>query len=134
MPHTQREEHIEKIRKACIEANREIVELALGCEFERFDEIYRICGRKEKEGVYLVNDGKVWTKEMLEMSRGITIIGRPIRLADVLNCLWLGEFDSEIMLKNEQEKCHQICIMWNLRNDSLTEQSDETLSFIANLL
>src|SRR4051812_27844050 len=54
-------------------------------------------------------------------------IQQPIRLADVLNAMFIGEFDREAALKAEQEKVHQVAVMWELRVDHLTQQSSECI-------
>ncbi len=141
--------NLEKIRKACIEANPEIVDADTGF--------------KNKAGTgwqYAFTDSKGRNQHMgtifatreeahLAAVRSGLFDERPIRLADVL--LLLEE------IKGYGEECHvdsdgtisffafnPLCgpepesqILkgnWNLRKDSLTDQSEETINFIAELL
>lgn len=74
----------------------------------------------------------------------IEILGRPIRLADVLlaidkkyiNSSSNNHFRSkfEIINASYEDGSFKHDAYWNLRNDSLTEQSPETIEFISNLL
>lgn len=68
------------------------------------------------------------------VSESITkILGREAQLADIIAAMWIGEFDSEVMLKSEQEKVHELCVRWNMKV-GLEHQTDETVAFIAELL
>jgi hypothetical protein len=64
------------------------------------------------------------------------LIGRPIRLADVL--LAIGDIPHTHFLKDDTYGIHgdaaKIVLDWRLRTDDLEQQSDTTLSFIASLL
>jgi hypothetical protein len=67
---------------------------------------------------------------------------RPIRLADVLLALqsskiWIGLDDSGAFVQFDASKpktCSFLGINWNLSNDNLDHQSDETKQFLINLL
>lgn len=97
-----REQNIEVIRKACIAANPEIMEL-------KFGEFVTSLGSGEDT--------------------------RPIRLADVLLVIEGRFSEAEIITKDPYyETFGDIISRWNLRKDSLTDQSDECLAFLANLL
>lgn len=63
---------------------------------------------------------------------------RPIRLADVLLAIG-GESDTEQSQWRYLGNLSKVCgfgwnVAWNLRNDDLSQQSPETLRFLANLL
>ena len=64
------------------------------------------------------------------------ILGRPIRLADVLlayiHCAKLAHVVAEANKHLDNEL--KIMMMWNLRADDLEKQSEETVTFLAELL
>lgn len=67
------------------------------------------------------------------------IIGRPIRLADVLFAIGRSEYPYLFQVSSLGAiSCNgRVPIQpdyWDLRKDDLTAQSDETLSFLASLL
>lgn len=64
---------------------------------------------------------------------GHHITGRPITLADVVYCTNFGEFDSEQMLRKEQEEAHMLLVMWNPKVD-FDNQDQPTKDFIGRLL
>lgn len=73
----------------------------------------------------------------LQDNGNIQVIGRPIRLADVLNALNRdGKFErrSGGLVLVWFYRSRNSSFVWNLRTDSLTEQSDECVEFLANLL
>ncbi len=62
------------------------------------------------------------------------ILGRPIRLADVLYSIKQIKGDLEAMARLE-EQVSDLCLTdWNLLSDDLTLQSPETVEFISKLL
>lgn len=163
-----REENINTIRRECIKANPEIMELKLGCNIKMFGDskseaviLYPhspeinspfctvLCTNgdptKSFNGNYIMHEVDVSSYE------GWKILGRPIRLADVLlaishqsyfigtsiregyGCWYKTEKDENGDWNSELIGCPEI-YSWNLRTDSLTEQSDETLQFLADLL
>lgn len=136
-----KQQQIEAIRAACVAANPEIVELKFGCAF-----LWKEKLNDKEEYAALFENWKSRTDDtirclmtlgqqgIVEKSHIVKILGRPIHLADILLAMWIGEFDSEAALKIEQEKVHQLVVMWNLRKDSLEDQSPETISFIHHLL
>lgn len=144
---------VQEIREKCVAANPEIAELKFGCWVKyRNEELDRrtiaLAREFEQDGflfVPVMPFGKVqdsWEVYCPEI-RTLEIIGRPVRLADVLlamldnymapniglgtgsdgDCLWW--FDKEHS---------KAAILWNLRADDLEQQSDETISFIHSLL
>lgn len=146
---TTREQNIETIRKACIAANPEIVELKLGCEvIATHSEIgvWRgLLGHPKRTG----NAWQCGEKQPQEMMGTIfihrvnirEIIGRPIRCADVLNVILEEsryklphELDGLTRHQWRNERWIEVLYEWNLPKDNLTDQSDETLAFLASLL
>lgn len=161
MTHQQK---LEAVRQACIKANPEIVELKLGCEFYQkhrktgevlSDAVYVFVGRGidvreicfcltnryvgDAIGCY---DGYAYNEVQNEknMTGYMEIIGRPIRLADALLALGMKKnygyvctdgslFEGGLDVENDFSYGQ-----WNLRKDSLDEQSEETVSFLYELL
>lgn len=153
------QQKIEDIRKACIKANPEIVELKFGCNVKRYatpeiDTLVRIfTDTKGGFGVWLIRQEPhdydttfrfLATREEVESWQ---IIGRPIRLADVL----LAITQSEKNWNNEEYGCVGLEIQedrneaeletnekgwakWNLLKDNLEDQSEPTIDFLWSLL
>lgn len=117
MPHTQREEHIEKIRKACIEANPEIMELNFGCELEEFE----ILGRPIK-----LSDVLLAIKETYGNTMGF-FLNQYGMFYHMLEEIKYPDSMNPVVLKYKE-------LGWNLREDDLTKQSPECLQFLADLL
>jgi hypothetical protein len=136
-----REQQIEAIRKACIAANPEIVStppIGKGVRVVLTQEAISVGlktrGRtaagvitnesKDKAKWHVRWDGRYYidryAKKFLTNSTAET---RLIRLADVL-----------LVVKNAPLSYGHIVERWNLRADDLTQQSDETIEFIASLL
>lgn len=130
---------IQFIREKCIAANPEIVELKCGCEAS---------DRYGNDWVY--NGWEWWGKEKLMKNIGteLAIVGRPIRLADVLLAIH-GRYhhgdvvDVRILPSGTFQKMYTGTVMpgdwdygpvWNLRADDLEKQSEETINFLAELL
>jgi hypothetical protein len=59
---------------------------------------------------------------------------RPIRLADVLLAMNIGEFTTTDEIEKESSEVHTLVLLWNLREDDLTKQSPETIDFLTDLL
>lgn len=145
-----KEQNIETIRQACIKANPEIVELKFGCRIEDFmygqAVIVGIEKYKGESDCYYQFYDKIPEPKLNLSPQNFnwTIIGRPIRLADVLLVIpenhslsigILGYFENWILVEGDTYKLkHFKGIKWNLLKDSLEEQSEETLTFISNLL
>lgn len=138
---------LEKIRQACIAANPEIVELKYGCLI-----LY-----KGQRMTFIRNDtaGRPWCYtgwaphvigdeafDRLEPAF-LKIVGRPIRLADVLLAIGpalqtkkgrIGTYRGREIDEPQGVKLWLVEVGWNLREDDLTKQSEETLAFIVSLL
>lgn len=130
------------IRQKAIEANPEIVELKFGCEIEYegehgiyiehiegFADCFKLDHQFKSTGMCTVTNPK------------LKIIGRPVRLADVLNALMHTEhtvciasnerFELFNKAKNEWEQQFKT---WYLVQDNLESQSEPTIDFIYSLL
>ncbi len=151
-----RDQQIEVIRQKCIEANPEIMELKFGCKIQDMvmdemiegEDLFTFIGVSEDSRDFLLwnNMSGETVKYAQELVRGsdMFILGRPIRLADVLLTMngkgkgltdnWFintrGHFYKQTMLL----PATALPEIWDLFKDSLTDQSDETISFLYNLL
>jgi len=143
-----KQEKIEAIRQKCIEANPEIVELKFGCIFEHTwcgEKTINIISSKPEPSMNQILlrvptiDGNTWDFE-IPFQKEYKILGRPIRLADVLLAigkkqeikprLELWSVQLEMMFtRNERNNA-----MWNLLKDSLSDQSSECIDFLYELL
>ncbi len=130
-----------KLKEVIQAANPEIMELKFGCELKYPGyQTATICGQQ-------LNCWKVWcerqdeaafkvvTPVQLEFSTVIHILGRPIRLSDVLVAC-------NIKFKDEEElrslwfigKIRLILEYWSLIDDNLDHQNDECKKFLIDLL
>ena len=137
--------NLEIIREACIKANPEIMELKFGClihckDFKDFPNTirpyagYKFSKELDRNVAQVLSSGG----QLHQMDENHEILGRPIRLADVLLALdvnstdpyWkIGASSSLFVIQYGEDKC-----VWFLREDDLRHQSEETLEFLANLL
>jgi hypothetical protein len=156
------------IREKCIAANPEIVALTFGCEIgiTAYDEFYSgvplvigstaICKKHKryKEECYAEEDGCSttdgavirWGNEedgwgtMTRKESEFKVLGRPIRLADVLLAILKQDPANRTKLLLEssgqfrQVFPNRLGPYWNLRADDLEKQSEETISFLYELL
>ena len=151
-----------KIREKCIEANPEIVKLGFGCkiiekrtglnwtgiimsetgESEEYNKDYK---DRFKKGEYYVHYPKPVAIGSWLHEEEMEIIGRPIRLADIL--LAIHEKDKKNKLNKLIKYPFYYNIMqqitawklngknfWNLKSDNLENQSVECIEFLYNLL
>lgn len=129
------------------EANPDIIDIKFGCvahwtspaseENRRKPQQHkvRVLGPVVNGTVDIMTDsGPNMTQRIHTVMAGdlYAIVGREIRLDDVIATLYVGEFDSQNMLEDEAAKLHQLCIMW--KHGSLNMQDDDTLGFIQTLL
>lgn len=142
-----KEQQIKEIREKCIEANPEIVELKFGCfvmtVFKKTKTRIpvQVCLiDKNYAGNWIVTPWVSGAGTITIKEKDIDeIIGRPIRLADVLLALnksvSLGCYPqyNDMLLINANDT-HKTSGFWNLLKDSLTEQSEETITFIHQLI
>jgi len=132
------------------EAVPEIKELKFGCAIETSDGEDILIGYYEDDGEinYIT---KEWGKPYVG---DIEIIGRKIGIADVLQTIpkthngWcdktgrlsitpiatFGINDTKVAIKKGVIQSHKIASNWDLKNDDITKQSEETVDFLYNLL
>ena len=128
----------DKIREACIKVNPEIMELKAGCVVEWVDWVWT-CADTIVKGSQLLTSKR--RNSVIVENDKLKIIGRPIRLTGVLLALKkeLGEISmlngvSDYILLGHSELTLNSFAKWNLKDDNLENQSEETLQFIADLL
>lgn len=147
------EDKIALIREKIIAANPEIMELKTGCRVKQI--LYRKKPIKDSNPIVLVHEDSHYSVEgdflIEEVNSGefsdyetpmkyFKILGRPIRLADVL--LAMGRKADRInvggdgafnclnqLLGNWSKRA-----FWNLRKDNLEDQSEECINFLYELL
>lgn len=158
---------IEFIRQKCIEVNPEIVELKFGCFInDKYTMLLRCGGdfgneimqivdtRTGEAGGYFASyiddgngDSRLETVEDWIKNGEIEIIGRDIRLADVLLAIshseknWHQE-DFGCVSADLAEKSTSVELstnekgyaFWNLRQDNLNDQDDPTIKLIYDIL
>ncbi len=133
---------IETIREACIKANPSIKDLVFGCvvvnEVGEQERVLWSIDSWKKGGKDVQLDG---TAVHIHESELKEIIGRPIRLADVLLAIEKKYKDkyrvtSQGVFENYNPllQRHVVNETWNLLKDDLTQQSDETIDFLFELL
>lgn len=129
-------EKYEKLRGKIIEACPELMELSFGCRFLRVDEeLIFVC---KKDGMWLYidpEDMRSW-EWMNPKKERTTILGHPIRISHVLRALAVEtipavSIDQDGWLQFYPEE-HGV--YYNLDQDDLALQSDETKEFLFNLL
>jgi hypothetical protein len=137
----------EKLKEVIQKANPQIVELKFGCEIE----VIWTDGKTEK-GIFLEPNTltlhKSYGGELRTNGdncgscsfdkKEVRILGRPIRVSDVLLAfdynstseqLKFGLSSNLFVIETKNDKA-----IWNLRNDNLDAQSDETKKFLIELL
>ena len=135
--------NIEKIREAVIKANPEIVKLKFGCVVifaghkmvlgvDKYDIVTYVCRR---EGEQYESGGDFHINRIEE------IIGRPIRLSDVLLAMEKANPSRQLLMSftgrfYEYSSKIPLCqeCSWNLKDDNLENQSEELKKFVADLL
>lgn len=159
----ERNQAIQIVREACIAANPEILELKFGCEIKLDGQPYKVLyydqDGKSFDGENIEFYGKtleLYSPEgevskysdeeedlIMPKTDEIEILGRPIHLADILVACdkanrniyvhrtgIIIDFDIIRTLQDKRESGAE----WNLRADSLTKQTTETLLFLAELV
>lgn len=145
----------QKIKEACIKANPEIMELKFGCEVivnlsytDKHAMITR-CLDTQKQMFQWIElpwqEAGIKPEYCTDKSK-MEILGRPIHLADVLLAIdktddsWsmscFGYFEQWKVETDKPDiyKLYQPNIKWNLRKDSLSDQTEQTKQFLAELL
>jgi hypothetical protein len=134
-----KDDQINIIRGKCIEANPEILALKFGCEvIGPKGEIYTSTSFPDPDGAIFADNLKDETATLLSASEYDTILGRPIRLADVLLALEKAS-DERHSIRAEKDGwffaiAQNVIGMYNLQTDDLREQSEETIKFLYELL
>lgn len=144
---------LQAIREAVIKAVPEILELKFGCEIFREGAQKKefICGMfSDKVALVRVDELGTWMPFEIPMppaSQEWIVIGRPIRLADVM-IAW-AKRRADLVASPSFQKEGLCCLVpapgcecpiapgytyWNLRKDSLEDQSEETIEFLYKLL
>lgn len=144
-----KQEKIESIRKACIAANPSILDLEFGCavkfDYEELDGSITddiivdnfVSGLKTANNsiFYFFNKGieesdfnRTWERQKKE------IIGRKIRLADVLHMIEKKLVQDRMPLKPHWDAQHNLLCTYNLLKDDLTLQDEATIDFIYQLI
>lgn len=139
--------NLEIIRKACIKANPEIMEIKRGCivnlnkqwiDPEFWDKDFIIYKTEADKfavtGKHQKSDIGVW----LDKSDISEILGREIRLSDVLLALqgkeetdsWQFYLPDILWISFKRGGAFQ----WDLTHDNLELQSEETINFLSELL
>ena len=143
------QDKINLIREKCIAANPEIVELKFGCVVLSDSSLHRvkgpIIGRDNTK--YYPYFETMWGGFSVDgngkpISPHIEILGRPIRLADVLLTMELAEgnyhmvnpFGEFYYYEETGTTWRGTNFCWNLRADDVEKQSEETISFLYDLL
>ena len=130
---------LQAVREAVISAVPSILELEFGCEVEDGTGVWKVI-RDNGDVVDAWNGTQICSLNKLEFK----VLGRPIRLADVLAAIhrkcgngsfyvdaagnfWrTGGFSEEPLMPHG--------VLWDLLHDDLNEQAPETISFLYEIL
>lgn len=148
-----KDQKIQAIREACIAVNPEIVELKFGCEVSFINMIWFFAGygREDKGLTYMLTDGIVKNGKQSyttasSSDKDFKILGRPIRLSDVLLAIGkksgyysidsTGRFQvwKDVGLRWCKTADKKFAIAWNPLRDSLEDQEESTINFIHELI
>jgi hypothetical protein len=135
----------EKLKEVIQQANPEIMELKFGCEVKvkigtfisKFGKNHNIINFNvtcKTNGGYFVTSSYDASRHISEDSI-VKILGRPIRLADVL----LATIDTVMLIGALSGDTITFAVFgkvafWNLKDDNLDHQSAETKQFLIDLL
>lgn len=143
---------LEIVKEACTKANPEIMELKSDCLFKWNYDIWKVnCKKCDAGRTYAFScsgDKHSWPAEMgardnwdykyryfnAEEIGEAEILGRPITLADVLLAIERVEDMEGKKILYRLIGFSEPEIRWNLHKDSLDQQSQRTLDFLATLL
>lgn len=137
------QDKLQAIREKCIKANPEIVELKPGCSV-----IYGSEPDEPRPVVigqpYTVEFGKVfnpWNRD--DGGELVEVLGRPVTLADVLLAIGISErahaFNLDVyggwaFMFWSRKDGYSKNVKYDLRADSLEDQSPETIDFIHSII
>lgn len=122
----------EQLKATIQKAVPSIMALEFGCDTD-----YGLFVGEDKENseYHFVKQDKVGSEDnvfYLEDVAGVKILGRPIRLADVL--VVINKMAAKDKIKSIFQTRNDICATWNLLDDNLDHQSEETKQFLISLL
>jgi len=145
-----------ELKNAIIKMCPDIVKLRWSCKMEFENDIWSIyiANTNNETGIFeivnTVGEIKRISKEMIDFDKTIKIIGRDITLADILGlftsiampelCLSVyglspQKATAELLLTRIAKlKQKERIILWNLANDNLDNQSDDTKKFLYKLI
>ena len=138
------QEKIKYIRERCIEANPEIVELKFGCRIKITEINYTdtVVAHLQSE-----RELKTYYSYRVLVDDIEKIIGRPIRLADVLLAIEKRQGEAEYIVTADGHFLQNLSVSevgfytyeatkfyWNLKDNNLENQSEECKNFIYELL
>lgn len=141
------EQKLQAIRRKCVEANPEIMELRDGC-IVQYEYVHggvsmqgaffgRMFGsEKDDQWGLRVKNCVMPIPNKTHFEKTAIRLGRPVRLADVL-LAWKASRPTDVRYWHSNASgCDQdgIISSWDLRNDSLNDQSPETIDFLFRLL
>ncbi len=136
------------VRDAAIAANPEIMKLREGCRVEyewETDEVSELTFGADINGDAILFDEEegnaIFDANVDDIKK---ILGRPIRLADVLLAIQERKLEYAFMVDQEggfvtalagqNPKLFSVLKGWNLLADDLKSQSPETIAFLASIL
>ena len=126
--------NIDKLKQVIQEANPEIMELNIGCRVaHKYHSSQSIVVENEQDNL---SPFDVQTDDGGFEKDKVISLGRPIRLADVLmainkiSIMQIGVFNDGTFL----HKGDDMGWRWNLKDNNLDNQSDETKQFLIDLL
>lgn len=132
----------DNLKKVIQQTNPEIMELKFGCYVNGLGySNARLCLVADDEVTLRVGHYGIDTEPLSEFGNRIKILGRPIRLADVLLALEnnvrvergirMMDVPGTISLS---DAINHTLSYWNLEDDDLDNQIEETRQFLINLL
>lgn len=136
------QEKIQFIRERCIKANPDIKKLEFGCEVEwkgagASKGIFIKDKRDDSKSYLFYGSDRVETFDKEQCKEHVSIIGRPIHLADVLLAIQQEGWSDQNPMWSEETTLYywqKLCKKWTLKKDNLQDQSPETIDFIYSLL
>lgn len=137
----ERSKLIEEIRNACIITNPNILDLKFGCKIEVGGMTRIINGINHDRDFYTLLDDTTFvvSKETMELSKAIKVIGRDIYLSDIIHAM--GQADNNaVTVKNTKEgnvvspKLTSLLTWWDFKAESLENQVDNAISFIHSIV
>jgi len=131
------QKYIEEIRKVCIKANPEILELKFGCRIgnERKYRLEYVGFNNRQHCLALWKDGEQ-SLLFVDNVKQEEILGRPITLADVLLTIAFGKtvgfIRTDTGLIEIDQNPSELLSLWNLK-ENLENQSEETIEWLYKL-